>query len=77
MVVSSERAHPTLDAHDDKSGALPLQSTSNELPYAMSYRTVRRENQVNVCHPRPQECRGECAQPASDYGDGVSGRRLF
>lgn len=29
MVVSSERAHPTLDAHDDKSGALPLQSSSD------------------------------------------------
>ena len=29
MVVSSERAHPTLDAHNDKSGALPLQSSSD------------------------------------------------
>ena len=29
MVVYSARAHPTLDAHDDKSGALPLQSSSD------------------------------------------------
>ena len=38
----------------------------------MSYRLYG-EKTKSTCHA-PRECRGECAQPASDYGDGVSGR---